>query len=170
MKWSHVKHQCLPPLWSSFTQPPSEHNMFLWLWINNVVGSYNIDRDKLSTDCWDNKAILRLLCGLWGCLWSLCYVWGGKSLNGFPSVNYTLPPLGWVHVATVHKSSCHGASCSHVSHKVVPWNLLLRLIRCGLGKGKITRGGSCFVCVIDVGERMFSPVKCTRKGPVQLSE
>lgn len=63
MKWSHVKHS-LSPLWSSFIQPPLKHNMFLSLWINNGVGSYNIDHDKLHTDCWDNKAMLRQLCGL----------------------------------------------------------------------------------------------------------
>lgn len=105
--------QCLSPLRSSFTQPTSEHNMFIWRWINNGVGSYNIDRDKLSTDCWDNKAILGLLCGLVVVCEAFVYVWGGKSLNGFPGVNYT--PLGWAGVATVHKSSCHAASCSHIS-------------------------------------------------------
>lgn len=109
--------QSLSPLWSSFIQAPllRSTTCFYWLWINNAVGSYNIDRDKLSTDCWDNKAILGLLCGLESCLWSLCYAWGGEGLSGFPSVNYTRPPLDWARVATVHKSSCHAASCSHIS-------------------------------------------------------
>lgn len=124
--------QSLSPLWSSFIQAPllRSTTCFYWLWINNAVGSYNIDRDKLSTDCWDNKAILGLLCGVESCLWSLCYAWGGEGLSGFPSVNYTRPP--WIEPVLLLYTN-HLVMLLHALtfHKVVQWNPPLSLIRCG---------------------------------------
>lgn len=86
--------------------------VFSWLWIKDGSASCNIDRDKLSTDCWDNKAIPGPLCAAW----IVCKAALGHGLAGAwadSSVTYT--PLGCAGVSTVHKSSCQDALCSHAS-------------------------------------------------------
>lgn len=86
--------------------------VFSWLWIKDGSASCNIDRDKLSTDCWDNKAIPGPLCAAW----IVCEAALGHGLAGAwadSSVTYT--PLGCAGVSTVHKSSCQDALCSHAS-------------------------------------------------------
>lgn len=78
------------------------------LWIKDGSASCNIDRDKLSTDCWDNRGNPGPPCAA-----GMVIGVGGGGLKRVPSVNYT--PLGWARVSTVHKSSCQDALCSHVS-------------------------------------------------------
>lgn len=140
---------CLCPLWSGAV-------LFLWVWINNGVGSYNIDRDKLSTDCRDNRAAVR-------CVWSFVMC----GLNGFPRVNYT--PLGWAAVATVHKSSCHAASCSLMFHR---GEYAAQGDSRGLRNEKIIGPLILHLRVIDVREEGsgISPVTGTRRGLVLPSE
>lgn len=60
VKWSHVKHSVNVSFEAVLHRPPLSTT---FLWINNRLDSYNIDCDKLSTDFWDNKALLWLLCG-----------------------------------------------------------------------------------------------------------
>lgn len=94
---------------------------------------------------------------LWSvnCLRSLCYARCCKGLNGFPSVNYT-PPC-WAGVATVHKSSCHAALCSHVS----------RVIHCGWKNEKETQRGWFFFGDMDGGKDGFT-CEMHKKGLVQF--
>lgn len=86
-------------------------------------------------------------------------MWGGKILNGFSGVNYTT--LGWALVATVHKSSCHAASCSSLFFQCI---LRISGRLTVTKKMKEQHTGANSSSVIKVGEVIFFSCNVYKKG------